>query len=67
MWIYVSGGAVSSQLSHLLQEVLLAQFSLHVHKGDLKHHSFQLFYFRLEFGKESASSVTKSLVRMNSG
>ena len=33
----VSGGAVSSQ--HL-QEVLLVQFGLFVHKGDLKPHSF---------------------------
>ena len=28
--------AVSSHSSHHLQEVLLAQFSLHVHKGGLK-------------------------------
>ena len=32
---------VSSQSSHHLQEVLLAQFSLYVHKGGLKPDSFQ--------------------------
>ena len=31
---------VSSQSSHHPQEVLLAQFSLYVHKGGLKHDSF---------------------------
>ena len=36
---------VSSQSSHHLQEVLLAQFSLHVHKGGLKPDSFHLFSF----------------------
>ena len=34
---------VSSQSSHHLQEVLLAQFSLYVHKGGLKPDSFQFF------------------------
>ena len=33
---------VSSQSSHHPQEVLLAQFSLYVHKGDLKPDSFHL-------------------------
>ena len=33
---------VSSQSSHHPQEVLLAQFSLYVHKGGLKPDSFQL-------------------------
>ena len=33
---------VSSQLSHHPQEVLLAQFSLYVHKGGLKPDSFHL-------------------------
>ena len=36
---------VSSQSSHHPQEVLLAQFSLYVHKGGLKPDSFH-FYFR---------------------
>ena len=35
---------VSSQLSHHLQEVLLAQFSLYVHKGGLKPDSFHFIY-----------------------
>ena len=35
--------AVSSQSSHHPQEVLLAQFSLYVHKGGLKPDSFQFF------------------------
>ena len=35
--------AVSSQTSHHPQEVLLAQFSLYVHKGGLKPDSFHLF------------------------
>ena len=34
---------VSSQSSHLPQEVLLAQFSLYVHKGGLKPDYFHLF------------------------
>ena len=34
---------VSSQSSHHPQEVLLAQFSLYVHKGGLKPDSFRLF------------------------
>ena len=35
---------VSSQSSHHPQEVLLAQFSLYVHKGGLKPDSFHFFY-----------------------
>ena len=35
---------VSSQSSHHPQEVLLAQFSLYVHKGGLKHDSFHLYW-----------------------
>ena len=38
---------VSSQSSHHPQEVLLAQFSLHVHKGGLKPDSFH-FYLTLK-------------------
>ena len=37
---------VSSQSSHHPQEVLLAQFSLYVHKGGLKPDSFHFFYRR---------------------
>ena len=36
---------VSSQSSHHPQEVLLAQFSLYVHKGGLKHDSFHFIYY----------------------
>ena len=38
---------VSSQLSHHPQDVLLAQFSLYVHKGGLKPDSFHLFHMRV--------------------
>ena len=38
---------VSSQSSHQPQEVLLAQFSLYVHKGGLKPDSFHFFFPRL--------------------
>ena len=37
---------VSSQSSHHPQEVLLAQFSLYVHKGGLKPDSFHFIYFQ---------------------
>ena len=38
---------VSSQSSHHPQEVLLAQFSLYVHKGGLKPDSFRFFPTRI--------------------
>ena len=41
---------VSSQSSHHPQEVLLAQFSLYVHKGGLKPDSFH-FYFKLRLSE----------------
>ena len=37
---------VSSQSSHHPQEVLLAQFSLYVHKGGLKPDSFHFYFMR---------------------
>ena len=37
---------VSSSSSHHPQEVLLAQFSLYVHKGGLKPDSFHLYWFK---------------------
>ena len=40
---------VSSQSSHHPQEVLLAQFSLYVHKGGLKPDSFHLFSFEIYY------------------
>ena len=39
---------VSSQSSHHFQEVLLAQFSLYVHKGGLKPDSFHFFVSQIE-------------------
>ena len=38
---------VSSQSSHHPQEVLLAQFSLYVHKGDLKPDSFHFYLIKI--------------------
>ena len=43
--------AVSSQSSHYPQEVLLAQFSLYVHKGGLKPDSFNFISLNLAFVK----------------
>ena len=40
---------VSSHSSHHPQEVLLAQFSLYVHKGGLKPDSFYFIYFSMFF------------------
>ena len=40
---------VSSHSSHHPQEVLLAQFSLYVHKGGLKPDSFHFISFTLEY------------------
>ena len=40
---------VSSQSSHHPQEVLLAQFSLYVHKGGLKPDSFHFHYISFHF------------------
>ena len=45
----VSGG--QCHLIHLSQEVLLAQFSLYVHKGGLKPHSFHFILLYPEFGR----------------
>ena len=42
---------VSSQSSHHPQEVLLAQFSLYVHKGGLKPDSFHFILQRLIFAR----------------
>ena len=41
---------VSSQSSHHPQEVLLAQFSLYVHKGGLKPDSFHFYKYRKQEG-----------------
>ena len=42
---------VSSQSSHHPQEVLLAQFSLYVHKGGLKPDSFHFHFYNPKFIK----------------
>ena len=52
---------VSSQSSHHPQEVLLAQFSLYVHKGGLKPDSFHLIYFA-----RGAPHVQASLLMLKS-
>ena len=44
---------VSSQSSHHPQEVLLAQFSLYVHKGGLKPDSFHFIFILLSFSFNS--------------
>ena len=41
---------VSSQSSHHPQEVLLAQFSLYVHKGGLKPDSFHFLHYKYQPG-----------------
>ena len=48
--------AVPFHLSHHPQDVSLAQFSLHVHKGDLKPHSFY-FYTFLNFSCIALSEI----------
>ena len=49
---------VSSQSSHHPQEVLLAQFSLYVHKGGLKPDSFHFYFYDVS----SKTNPTKYLV-----
>ena len=51
---------VSSQSSHHPQEVLLAQFSLYVHKGGLKPDSFH-FILLTPLAKQKRSDVTGNL------
>ena len=48
---------VSSQSSHHPQEVLLAQFSLYVHKGGLKPDSFHFIYFFSMFTGNPTSTL----------
>ena len=62
---------VSSHSSHHPQEVLLAQFSLYVHKGGLKPDSFHFIFFKLKktFGLHSLyyNTTNFSFVRDNGG
>ena len=55
--------AVSSHSSHHPQEVLLAQFSLYVHKGGLKPDSFNLYKSRLCHLK-STKQITRHIEPM---
>ena len=50
---------VSSQSSHHSQEVLLAQFSLYVHKGGLKSDSFHFFISFLACRKSGQLSINE--------
>ena len=54
---------VSSQSSHHPQEVLLAQFSLYVHKGGLKPDSFHFFFFCPGYEYFSISVSTWAYIR----
>ena len=46
---------VSSQSSHHPQEVLLAQFSIYVHKGGLKPDSFHFSHFKFDINQQTFS------------
>ena len=54
---------VSSQSSHHPQEVLLAQFSLYVHKGGIKPDSFHLCTYLWSGRKKEQESSTHKIVR----
>ena len=56
---------VSTQSSHHPQEVLLAQFSLYVHKGGLKPDSFHLFILTCEGAVSRVSSVIQHHVSLH--
>ena len=49
--------AVSSHSSHYPQEVLLAQFSLYVHKGGLKSHSFHFVPRIIKMNKSNVATT----------
>ena len=51
---------VSSQSSHHPQEVLLAQFSLYVHKGGLKPDSFHFIFTRHQLAEIALISPSKA-------
>ena len=55
---------VSSQSSHHPQEVLLAQFSLYVHKGGLKPDSFHFISYKHDFRRFS-SNFSKAIFYSN--
>ena len=55
---------VSSQSSHHPQEVLLAQFSLYVHKGGLKPDSFHFIYFPQKVLEQVVACFVSSYVSL---
>ena len=57
---------VSSQSSHHPQEVLLAQFSLYVHKGGLKPDSFHLLLHgpQIDSGNLKVSHLSSNVVKL---
>ena len=57
--------AVSSRLSHHPQEVLLAQFSLYVHKGGLKPYSFHLLSLVIRISQDYAEFILKTFIVIN--
>ena len=57
---------VSSQLSHHPQEVILAQFSLHVHKGGLNPDSFHFRFFFVAILTQCAESDVKQYLLTHS-
>ena len=52
---------VSSQSSHHPQEVILAQFSLYVHKGGLKPDSFHFISYEYLFETAKSNCAVKSI------
>ena len=55
---------VSSQSSHHPQEVLLAQFSLYVHKGGLKPDSFHFISFVMDVSSSSYIHYTRRQINL---
>ena len=55
---------VSSQSSHHPQEVLLAQFSLYVHKGGLKPDSFHFHFCHNKQGKINHESILLVIAKL---
>ena len=54
---------VSSQSSHHPQEVLLAQFSLYVHKGGLKPDSFHFYHTHINSTLIKRACIEKGMLR----
>ena len=58
---------VSSQSSHHPQEVLLAQFSLYVHKGGLKPDSFHFYYASIHNDAGAKTGTVGMIIRFDCG